>query len=343
MPRLLNTLYVTTQDSLLAKEGEDVVLRLSGKTVGQIPIHALCSIVCFGRVTCTPFILDHCARNGVTICWLTEEGRFIASMRGPTSGNVLLRKEQYNQEESDETSLHWSKNFITGKIYNCRAVLLRSLRDHPDIDHEGKIAKACQTLQQCLKRIPEISSLDLLRGIEGDAAKSYFEVFNLLLRNKDTSIQFKGRSKRPPLDPVNCLLSFFYTLLVNDIRGALESVGLDPQAGFLHQIRPGRASLALDLMEEFRPVIADRLTLSLLNLKQLALKDFKFTESGAVLLTDKARKKALLAYHRKKEETVIHPFLKEKMPVGLLWHIQAQLFAKCIRGELEEYPPYVMR
>ena len=343
MKRHLNTLYVTTQDSWLSKDGENIVLKVDGKAIGRLPIHTLSSIVCFGRVSCSQFLMDFCASNGVTICWLTEAGRFMASVKGRTSGNVLLRVEQYRQSTDEQLALHWAKAFITGKIFNCRIVLQRALRDHPSIDEDGSINQALALLKRSLNNIPNASSLDELRGIEGDAAGVYFGVFGKLLTDQVESISFSGRNRRPPLDPVNCLLSFFYTLLANDIEGALESVGLDPQVGYLHRLRPGRSSLALDLEEEFRPVIADRLVLNLLNRGQLKREDFDFSKSGAVLLKENARTVALKAYHQKKQEEVIHPFLNEKISTGLLWHMQARLLARGLRGELKEYPPYIIR
>lgn len=267
----------------------------------------------------------------------------MATVHGPTTGNVLLRREQYRQSDDDVAVLHWSKAFITGKIYNCRTVLLRALRDHPELNADGKMGAAVESLKHLLGRLPGARSADEVRGLEGEAAGIYFGVFGKLLTNPESGFEFDGRNRRPPLDPINCLLSFFYSLLTNDIRGALESVGLDPQVGFLHRLRPGRASLALDLIEEFRPVIADRLTLNLLNRGQLKREDFIYSDSGAVLLTDDARKTVLKAYHQKKQEEVLHPFLNEKMSTGMLWHIQARLLARGIRGDIKDYPPFVIR
>ena len=343
MKRHLNTLFVTTQDAWLSKDGECVRLQLEGRELGKIPIHTLGALVCFGRVSCSPFLLDHCAKNGVTVTWLTEHGRFMAAMQGPTSGNVLLRREQYRQSDDPDKAPALARAFITGKIANCRTVLQRTLREHPEDHTDGALSRACDVLAQCLRRLPKTDTLDELRGIEGEAAGAYFAVFGRLLAPAVQDIRFTGRNRRPPLDEVNCLLSFFYALLVNDVRGALEAVGLDPQVGFLHRLRPGRPSLALDLMEEFRPILADRLTLSLFNRGQLKAKDFERTESGAVLLKESARKEALIAWQERKRAEVLHPFLQERMTTGLLWHMQARLLARCIRGELDAYPPYVVR
>ena len=343
MKRHLNTLFVTTQDAWLSKDGECVRLQLEGRELGKIPIHTLGALVCFGRVSCSPFLLDHCAKNGVTVTWLTEHGRFMAAMQGPTSGNVLLRREQYRQSDDPDKAPALARACISGKIANCRTVLQRALREHPEDHADGALSRACDVLAQCLRHLPRADTLDELRGIEGEAAGAYFAVFGRLLAPSVQDIRFTGRNRRPPLDEVNCLLSFFYALLVGDVRGALEAVGLDPQVGFLHRLRPGRPSLALDLMEEFRPILADRLALSLFNRGQLKAKDFERTESGAVLLKESARKEALIAWQERKRAEVLHPFLQERMTTGLLWHMQARLLARCIRGELDAYPPYVVR
>ncbi len=343
MKRHLNTLFVTTQGAWLSKDGECIVLSLEGRQLGRIPIHTLGALVCFGRVICSPFLLDHCAQNGVTVSWLTEHGRFMATLQGPTTGNVLLRREQYRLADDEAAAAALARAFITGKIANCRTVLQRSLRDRPQDHGDGSLSQACEALGRCLRRLAGTESLDALRGVEGEAATIYFGVFDRLLSPQVQGIRFTGRTRRPPQDEVNCLLSFFYALLVNDLRGALEGVGLDPQMGFLHRLRPGRPSLALDMMEEFRPVLADRLALTLLNRGQLRARDFEHTASGAVLLREKARKEALVAYQERKRDEVLHPFLNERMTLGLLWHMQARLLARCIRGELDAYPPYVIR
>ncbi|MGE9984800.1 type I-C CRISPR-associated endonuclease Cas1c [Desulfovibrio sp. SGI.169] len=343
MKRHLNTLFVTTQNTWLSKDGECVSLRAEGRELGKVPIHTIGSLVCFGQVSCSSFLLGHCARNGVTVSWLTENGRFMAAMHGPTTGNVLLRREQYRRTDSAEGALPLARAFITGKIVNCRTVLRRTAREHPEEHADGGLARACESLTSCLQRLPRARSLDALRGLEGEAAGTYFSVFDRLISARAKGIRFTGRSRRPPLDEINCLLSFLYTLLAADLRGAIESVGLDPAVGFLHRDRPGRPSLALDMMEEFRPVLADRLALTLVNRGQIGAKDFEQTASGAVLLKEKARKEVLVAYQERKREEMLHPFLNERMTTGLLWHMQARLLARHIRGEMDAYPPFVIR
>ncbi len=344
MKHHLNTLYVITQGTYLSKEGECVLVRVDGAEKTRIPIHTLGGVICFGQVSCSPQLLGHCAENDVAVSFLTEHGRFIAQVRGPVSGNVLLRREQYRWADSKEASSRMARFLLLGKIANSRNVLLRAVRDHGGDGRGERLRKAADRLERCLVRIqsPELS-LDELRGIEGECGALYFGVFDALVTSEDAAFRFNGRNRRPPLDPVNCLLSFLYTLLLHDIRGALECTGLDPAVGFLHRDRPGRPGLALDLMEEFRSVVADRLTLSLINLGQVKSKDFRALESGAVLMEDDARKEVILAYQKRKQEEVEHPFLKEKMAVGLLWHVQALLFARYIRGDLDGYPAYIRK
>lgn len=340
MKRHLNTLFVTRQDTWLAKEGECAVLRLDGKTLGKIPLHTLQSIVCFGHVSCSQYLLEHCAERGVSVTWFTEYGRFMASMHGPTTGNVLLRRAQYRLADSPEASAELARFFIVGKIANCRTVLLRQART----SDEPSLGEAADKLGRILKRLSQPHDLETLRGMEGDAAHLYFEAFPFLIKAEfRDSMRFEGRSRKPPLDEVNCLLSFFYSLLANDIRSALEGVGLDPAVGFLHRERPGRPSLALDMMEEFRPYLADRLALTLINRQQITAADFVRTEVGGVVLKEKARKEVLTAWQERKREEVEHPFLKEKMTVGMLCHMQARLLARYIRGDMDAYPPFAMR
>lgn len=340
MKRHLNTLFVTTQDTWLAKDGECVELRLDGKPLGKIPLHTLQSIVCFGRVSCSQYLLEHCARLGVSVTWLTENGRFMAAMRGPTTGNVLLRRAQYRLADSPEASARLARFFIIGKVANCRTVLLRQARNAA----ESGLGEAAEKLGGILRRLSHPHDLETVRGMEGDAAHGYFGAFPLLVKREyREEMRFAGRSRKPPRDEVNCLLSFFYTLLANDVRSALEAVGLDPGVGFLHRERPGRPSLALDLMEEFRPYLADRLSLTLINRRQITGADFLRTEVGGVVLKDRARREVLVAWQERKREEVEHPFLKERMSVGMLCHMQARLLARYIRGDMDAYPPFAMR
>lgn len=344
MKKHLNTLFVTTQGTYLSKEGECVQVRVEGVDKAHIPIHTLGGIVCFGNVLCSPFLLGHCAEHGVAVSFLTENGRFLARVQGPVSGNVLLRREQYRWAD-DPASAVWMARFVlTGKLANSRNVLLRAARDHGDDGRGEGLRAAAQRLAECLQRFERQElTLDEIRGIEGEAGAVYFGAFDALITSDDQAFRFTGRNRRPPLDPTNCLLSFLYTLLLHDIKAALECVGLDPAVGFLHRDRPGRPGLALDILEEFRAVVADRLALSLINLGQVKSKGFETLESGAVLMTDDTRKEVILAYQKRKQEEVEHPFLQEKMPIGLLWHAQALLLARYIRGDLDGYPPYIRR
>ena len=338
----LNTLFVTTQGSYLAKDGECVLIRVEQADKARIPIHTLGGIVCFGNVSASPFLLGHCAANGVAVSFLTENGRFLARVQGPVSGNVLLRREQYRWADNPARSTAMARYVVAGKIANSRTVLLRAARDHGGDGREEGLRSAANRLADGMRRLQqETLQLDEVRGIEGEAGAAYFGTFDALITSEEPTFRFAGRNRRPPLDAVNCLLSFLYTLLVHDVRGALECVGLDPAVGFLHRDRPGRPSLALDIMEEFRPAVADRLALSLINLGQVKPKGFKQLETGAVLMDDATRKEVIVAWQKRKQDVVEHPFLKEKMPVGLLWHTQALLLARHIRGDLDGYPPYI--
>lgn len=342
MKKHLNTLFVTTQGAYLAKEGETVTVRIDREVKLRIPVHTLDGVVCFGNVGCSPFLMGFCAGRNVAISFLTENGRFLARVSGPVSGNVLLRREQYRYADNPTFSAQTGSAFVIGKIANCRTVLQRVLRDHKDKIDSVAIDTAIQHLTASLRRLQGELDLDEIRGIEGDAAHVYFDVFDhLVIRNKNDFF-FHGRNRRPPLDRLNCLLSFLYTLILHDVRSALECSGLDPAVGFLHRDRPGRPSLALDLMEEFRP-IADRLALSLINRAQLQAKDFIFSVAGSVRMKDKARKTLLVSYQKRKQDIIQHPFLDKKMPIGLLFQIQALLLARFLRGDLDGYPPYTWR
>lgn len=343
MKKHLNTLFVTTQGSYLFKEGETVVVKVEKEIRLRIPIHTIGGIVCFGQVTCSPFLMGFCVGNNVAISFLSEYGRFFARVQGPVSGNVLLRREQYRRADDLEICSQITKSVLTGKFANCRTVLNRTLRDHSDKINTAEVQRASKRINDSLHRLSREDSLDVLRGIEGEAAHTYFSVFDHLITSQKEDFFFKDRSRRPPLDNVNCLLSFIYTLLMHDVRSALECVGLDPCVGFLHRDRPGRPGLALDLMEEFRPFLSDRLTLSLINLCQVQEKGFKKADSGAVLMNDETRKEVLGAYQKRKQEEIMHPFLDEKVTIGLLFHTQALLFARYLRGDMDGYPPFVWK
>lgn len=342
MKKHLNTLFITTQGAYVCKDGETVAVRIEGETVLRVPIHTLESIVCFGNVGCSPFLMGFCGERQVGLSFLSENGRFLARVQGPTSGNVLLRREQYRRADNPAFSAAVARDCILGKVANCRTVLLRVIRDHGDKIDQQALQTAIDRLGAAIRQLQGSLPLDAVRGVEGDAARVYFSVFDhLIVRDKEYFFM-RQRSRRPPLDRINCLLSFLYTLVLNDIRSAVEAVGLDPAVGFLHRDRPGRAGLALDLMEEFRP-LADRLALSLVNLGQLQHKDFVLSDAGAVRMSDEARKTLLVAYQKRKQEEMIHPFLEEKMTLGLFFHIQALLFARYLRDELDGYPPVLWK
>jgi CRISPR-associated protein Cas1 len=343
MKHLLNTLYVTTQGAYLAREGETVLVRVDGETKLRVPIHTLSSVVCFGQVSCSPPLMGLCAERNVGISFLSERGRFWARVEGPVSGNVLLRREQYRRADDPVASAKLARAMVVAKIANCRTVILRAARERPEGEGAPELTDAAEHLAQQLRSLEEPMSLDTVRGKEGDAARMYFGVFDHLITAQREDFFFRERSRRPPLDNMNALLSFLYTLLVHDVRSALEGVGLDPAVGYLHRDRPGRPGLALDMMEELRPFLADRLALSLVNRQQIKGEGFRKTETGAVLMDDETRKEVLVAYQKRKQEEIQHPFLGEKVAVGLLPHCQALLMARCLRGDLDGYPPFIWK
>jgi len=343
MKKLLNTLFVTTQGAYLSKKGDTVVVNHEKETKLRVPIHNLGSIVCFGNVSCSPFLMALCGERNVTLSFLTERGRFLARVQGPVSGNVLLRKEQYRRSDDTVASAPIARSVVTAKLANSRIVLQRAQRDRAELQDNPAVAKAIDDLWESIQAVKDESDLDRIRGIEGSAANTYFGVFDLLISANKEQFFFKQRSRRPPLDNMNALLSFLYTLLVHDVRSALEAVGLDPAVGFLHRDRPGRPSLALDLMEEFRAYLADRLALSLVNRQQVRPEGFLKTESGAVAMDDETRKAVLVAWQKRKQEEITHLFLQEKVSLGLLPHVQAQLLARHLRGDLDGYPPFLWR
>ena len=344
MKHLLNTLYVTTQGAYLCHEGEAVLVRVEQETRLRVPIHGLGGIVCFGQVSCSPPLLGLCGERGVSVAFLSERGNFLARVQGPISGNVLLRREQYRRSDDPAGAAAIARHVVFGKLANCRTVLQRALRDHADKGPTEALKFGVLRLGNILEDVQRADvTVDRLRGIEGDAAKTYFEAFDDMITAQKDAFFFRGRSRRPPLDNLNALLSFLYTLLAHDVVSALETVGLDPQVGFLHAERPGRPSLALDLMEEFRPFLADRLALSLINLRQVQANGFKPTESGAVWMTDETRKEVLVAYQKRKQEEIQHPFIEETVAVGLLPHVQAMLLARHLRKDLDGYPPFIWK
>lgn len=344
MRRQLNTLYVTTDGAWLHKDGANVVMEVEREVRARIPVHMLESLVCIGRVAVSAPLLGYCAEQGITICHLTAQGRFLARVEGPVSGNVLLRREQYRRSDDPLRSAPIIRNMLIGKIHNQRAVLARGWRDYGDGLRDPSVFQhALHRLKRLPRRLMVESEPDVLRGLEGEAAQTYFGVFDQLIRADSPLLRFGGRSRRPPRDAFNALLSFLYTLLTHDCRSALETVGLDPAVGFLHRDRPGRPSLALDMAEEFRPLLGERLALSLINRKQLGERDFRCYDSGAVLLKEESRKKVLVAWQERKRELLLHAFLGEKVDIGLLPFVQAQLLARHLRGDLDAYPPFLWK
>jgi CRISP-associated protein Cas1 len=346
MRRHLNTLYVTTQGAWLNKDGENVVVSVDNVERGRVPLHTIGGIVGFGRVLISPPLLGACMTAGISAQYLTEEGRFLARVEGPVSGNVLLRRTQYRWADDAKKTDAIIKSIVAGKVLNQRSVLQRALRDHAGDMADAErtaLTTAADRLAGIVRRLEKPLAEAELRGAEGEAGLVYFSVFNTLVRGDKATFAFTGRSRRPPLDAINALLSFAYALLTTDVRAALETVGLDPAVGYLHKDRPGRPSLALDLMEEFRPFFADRLVLSLINRRQLAARDFKTLDNGATLMSDEGRKTVLVAYQERKRDEILHPFLDEKVTVGLLWFIQAQLLARHLRGDLDAYPPFIWK
>lgn len=333
-------MYVTTQGAYLFKEGETVCVRVNNETKLKVPIHILGSIVCFGQVSCSPFLMGFCGERNVAISFLTETGRFLARVEGPVSGNVLLRRIQYRKADDEEASVGLAQAMVLGKINNSRTVLMRAVRDYPSSSGAIELEAAINRLAIIIGKLKQTRSLEWVRGVEGDAAKIYFSVFDHLIMAQKEDFYFSCRSKRPPLDNMNALLSFLYTLLTHDVASALEGVGLDPAVGFLHRDRPGRPSLALDIMEELRPILADRIALTLVNRHQVNSKGFKKRESGAIIMDDSTRKEVLSAYQTRKRDEILHPFIGEKIPLGLLPHVQALLLARYLRGDLDGYPPF---
>lgn len=342
MKKHLNTLFVTTQGAYLAKDGETVAVRIEREVRLRIPIHTLDGIVCFGNIGCSPFLMGFCAEKDVSVSFLTENGRFLARVLGPASGNVLLRRAQYRKADELLYSAQMAAAFITGKVANCRTVLKRAIRDHGEKLDCLAVEGAIKRLSTSLKRLVNTQDLDVIRGIEGDAAHVYFGAIDHLIIKNKKDFFFNERSRRPPMDRFNCLLSFLYTLVMHDIRSALECNGLDPAVGFLHRDRPGRPGLALDMMEEFRPM-ADRIALSLINRGQLQGKDFIISEGGGVRMKDEARKILLVSYQKRKQDIVHHLFLDEKIELGMFYHAQALLMARLLRGDIEGYPPVIWR
>src|SRR5574341_2543304 len=343
MKQHLNTLFVTTQGAYLHQYGDALVVKVEEETKLQLPLHTLGGIVCFGRISMSPWLMSRCAEQGIAISFLSEQGKFLARVLGFTPGNVLLRREQYRRADDPGASAAIARNIVAVKIANARSVLLRSVRDYPDAEGKPDVEAAGSRLAYSIQQVREAGDLDLIRGIEGESANIYFGVFHHLITAQRDAFTFTGRNRRPPLDPVNALLSFLYAMLGHDARAACESAGLDSQVGCLHRDRPGRPGLALDLMEEFRPFLADRLALSLINRQQVRADGFRQTESGGIEMDDDTRKAVLTAYQKRKQDSIAHPFLEDETTVGLLIHLQARLLARHLRGDSDAYPPFVWK
>ncbi len=341
MKRLLNTLYVISSDRYLSLDGENVVVLEKGETVARFPLHNLEGIVTFGYTGASPALMGKCARKGISLCFMSQTGHFLASVTGEIKGNVVLRKEQYRISDDPTRAVSIARNMIIGKIYNSKWVLERATRDHPmQVDVE-KIKSISLNLDTAINQLRYTDTMDSISGIEGKAASQYFSVLDSLILHNKSDFFFKERNRRPPMDNVNAMLSFVYTLLANDCTSALSSVGLDPYVGFLHCDHPGRASLALDLLEELRAVLADRFVLTVINRRMIKVSDFVKKENNAVLLSENGRKVILNAWQNKKKEMIKHPFLEEKVEWGLIPYVQSLLLARFIRGDLDEYPVFM--
>lgn len=343
MRKLLNTLYITSEDLFLSCSNDNVVVNRGSEVTARFPLLSLEGIVTFSYAGATPALMGECAKRGIQLTFMTPSGRFLARVNGMSQGNVLLRREQYRIADSETRSCQISRNMIIGKVFNCRWVLERALRDHALRINQASVKASSEHLHQAITQIQQVEGLESLRGLEGEVAVQYFSVFDELILSQKADFTFDGRNRRPPQDNVNAMLSFAYSLLANDCAAALEANGLDAFVGFLHRDRPGRKSLALDLEEELRAPFADRLVLTLINNRTIQDKHFDRQESGAVLLNDTGRKLFLKHWQEKKRDEITHPFLKEKMPWGLVPYVQSLLLARYIRGDLDAYPPFLWK
>lgn len=343
MRKLLNTLYITNPEAYLTKDGENMVVRLEEKEVFRTPVHYLEGVVMFSHLGASPAVLGMCLERGISISYLSPYGKHLANINGMPQGNVLLRRRQYRLADSSVESAKLARLFVIGKLTGCRTVLRRFISDHTETCSTEDIAAVCKLLARNIVKVSSKTDLDEIRGLEGESARAYFSAFNRLIISQKETFYMVERSRRPPKDNVNALLSFFYTLLLHETKAALATTGLDPYVGFLHRDRPGRLGLALDLMEEFRPYIADRLVLNLINRQQITARDFINKESGGVILKDDARKEVIEAWQKRKAEEITHPFLEEKIPLGLLPYSQALLLARHLRGDIVEYPPFLWK
>jgi CRISPR-associated protein Cas1 len=343
MPELLNVLYVQTQGAFLHLKHDTVSIKVENETKLRVPLLRLSGIVVFGRVMITPYLIQRCAEDGRALVWMTQHGRFRGRLASPTQGNVLLRRAQHVALSDRDHPWRIARQIVAGKIQNSRNQILRSGRDSRDSADKAALAKAAERLASVLLRLKETNDLNEVRGAEGEAARAYFNVFNQMLRVNDKAFVFGKRIRRPPRDPTNSVLSFLYSLLCAECASASECVGLDPQVGYLHALRPGRPALALDLMEELRSPLVDRLTLTLINRRQLQAKHFEKKDGDAVYLNEDGRRTVLVAYQKRKEAEIEHRVLQKKVPFGLVPHVQARLLARHLRGDLEDYPPFIYR
>lgn len=345
MKQLLNTLYVTTAPSYLRLERETVRMEVKGEKKAQIPLHHLGAIVCFGNVLVSPALLGRCGEDGRAVVFLTRTGRFRARLVGPQTGNVLLRKAQFEQAADPGAAAQVARHVVAGKVQNSRRILVRAARNADADADRGRLEDAAGRLASVLRRLEREADADAdtVRGLEGEAARGYFAAFSAMVKSNRSAFAMNGRSRRPPRDRLNAVLSFLYTMLLNDCAAAAEGVGLDPQVGFLHTERPGRPALGLDLMEELRAYLADRLALTLINRRQLSPSDFRERDGGAVLLNEDGRKTVVVAYQERKKEEITHPLLDRKMALGLLPHTQARLLARTLRGDMDAYLPFLMK
>ena len=343
MKHHLNTLFITTPGAYLKKDGEAVLVRIEKENRLRVPLINLGGIIAFGSVGMSPGLMAACAASGIAVTFLSSYGRFLARVAGFTPGNVLLRREQYRRADDASATAAIVRNLVTAKVANARGVLLRAARDHGAEAGDTQLRQAARRLAESIDQLEHTNDVEQMRGIEGEASRSYFEVFNRLITHPDPAFTFRGRTRRPPQDNVNALLSFLYVILMHDARSACEAVGLDPAVGFLHRDRPGRPGLALDLIEEFRAFLVDRVVLSLINRQQVRPEGFTRSETGGVTMTNETRKTVLTAYQKRKQETINHPFLKEQTTVGLLVHLQARLLARHLRDELDAYPGFLSR
>ena len=343
MKHLLNTLYIMSEDIYLSLDGENVVANKDRQIAARYPLHTLQNIISFSYAGASPALMGACAQRQIGLAFCTPGGRFLARVCGEGNGNVMLRRTQYRLADDPDQCCRISRNMIFGKLYNARWCVERTRRDHGMRLDGDKLSSVSKQIYGLLPQVKKTASPDELRGFEGVGASAYFSVFDELILGDKATFSFHGRSRRPPLDAVNALLSFAYSLLTHDCASALESVGLDSYVGFMHRDRPGRTSLALDLMEELRPCMADRFVLTLINNRQVKAADFQYMQSGAVLLNDGGRKAFLKHWQEKKKEMLTHPYLGEKLPWGMIPYIQAMLLARYLRGDLDAYPPFLWK